>query len=208
MNLYLIKQPNLICYLSLRSLFLWGTGLLIALTGFKLEAQSANPRVEEVEGQVTRFDETTGGFVQVEAGYEITQATFLGAGENSSLIISFPGKVAARLSENSRAIFKPEESRRYEVELEVGTVSVLLDPTRDPKVDPVFAIRTDDGVVEAKGTFYAITLYEGQTYTSVKRGKVYKKEIPPTMNDFAAYTRRPKDEDEDQLAQAETSEEE
>ena len=43
------------------------------------------------------------------------------------------------------------------------------------------------GVVEARGTFYAITEYKGQTYSAVKKGKIYKKESPPTMSDFASY---------------------
>ena len=63
--------------------------------------------------------------------------------------------------------------------------------------------------MEAKGTFYAITLYESHKIHPLSNaGRFIKREIPPTMNDFAAYTRRPKDEDEDQLAQAEPSEEE
>ena len=181
--------------------------LMFSLSPHTAQAQSGNPQVEEVEGQVTRFDEDSGAFVQVEAGFEITQPTFFATAEDADLILSFPGKVAARFSEDTRAIVNPVAGNRYEVELEVGTLSVLLDPTRDPKKDPVFAIRTDDGVVEAKGTFYAITEYQGQTYTSVKRGKVFKRETPPTMDDFAAYARRPKDEDEEKLAQAETSEE-
>tara|TARA_B100000212_G_scaffold325981_1_gene288095 strand:- start:64 stop:696 length:633 start_codon:yes stop_codon:yes gene_type:complete len=208
MNLYLNKLLFLSRLGLAQSGLLLASGILIfSLSPHTAQAQSDNPQVEEVEGQVTRFDEASGAFVQVEVGFEITQPIFFATGEDADLILSFPGKVAARFSEGTRAIVNPVVRNRYEVELEVGTLSVLLDPTRDPKKDPVFAIRTDDGVVEAKGTFYAITEYQGQTYTSVKRGKVFKREAPPSMDDFAAYSRRPKDEEE-QLAQAETSQEE
>jgi len=208
MNLYLNKLLFLTRLGLAQPGFLLASGILIlSLSPLTAQAQSDNPQVEEVEGQVTRFDEASGAFVQVEVGFEITQPTFFATAEDADLILSFPGKVAARFSEDTRAIINPAVGNRYEVELEVGTLSVLLDPARDPKKDPVFAIRTDDGVVEAKGTFYAITEYQGQTYTSVKRGKVFKREIPPTMDDFAAYARRPKDEEE-QFAQAETSQEE
>ena len=47
-------------------------------------------------------------------------------------------------------------------------------------------------MTEATGTFYAVTEYKGQTYTSVKKGEVKKKTTPPAKPDFAAYLKRAK----------------
>ena len=65
----------------------------------------------------------------------------------------------------------------------------MLDPSRNVIGAPIFAIQTTTGLVEARGTFYAIAEYKGQTYTAVKRGSVYKRETPPTMRDFASYVK-------------------
>ena len=70
----------------------------------------------------------------------------------------------------------------------------MLDPSRNIIGAPIFAIQTTTGLVEARGTFYAIAEYKGQTYTAVKRGKVYKRETPPTMSDFASYVKKTKDD--------------
>ena len=105
-------------------------------------------------------------------------------------MVSFPGKIAARMAGNSHAVFAPAQDGRYEVDLRKGTVSALLDPKRDKMNDPAFSIRTLTGVTEATGTFYAVTEYKGQTYSAVKKGKVKKKVIPPPKPNFAAYLKK------------------
>ena len=151
------------------------------------------PRVEEVDGRVSFYDEKSGSFKPARPGFEITQATLFAVGADSELILSFPGQAASRVGENSRVVVAPAREGRYEIELQLGTISALLDPKRNLAGAPVFAVRTMSGVVEARGTFYAITEYKGQTYSAVKKGKIYKKESPPTMSDFASYVKRKKD---------------
>ena len=148
---------------------------------------STFPMVEELAGQVTRFQSETKDFVPVLPGYEIKDSTLFVAGSGSELILSFPGRMAARVSENSRIVIGPEVEGRYELELRNGTVSALLDPERDLSKDPSFAIRTFSGVTEAVGTYYAVTEYNGQSYTKVNKGEVKKKTTPPTEPDFSAY---------------------
>jgi hypothetical protein len=149
--------------------------------------QSTFPVVEELAGQITRFNSDTRSFVLVLPGYEIKERTLFVVGSSCELIVSFPGRIAARISENSRIVVGPEVEGGYEVELRNGTVSALLDPDRDPSRDPRFAIRTLSGVTEAVGTYYAVTEYKGQSYTSVKRGQIKKKTSPPTEPDFSSY---------------------
>jgi hypothetical protein len=150
------------------------------------------PTVSEITGQVNRYDEASGGFVPVQVGEKISDPNLYFTGAESELIVSFPAKIVARFGENTRAVVSPEENGRYEVDLQLGTVSALLDPMRDKDKGPAFAIRGSGGVTEATGTFYAVTEYKGQTYSAVKKGKVKKKTIPPAKPDFAAYLKKAK----------------
>jgi hypothetical protein len=150
------------------------------------------PTVSEITGQVNRYDEASGGFVPVEVGEKISDPTLYFTGAESELIISYPAKIVARFGENTRAVVEPEEDGRYEVDLQLGTVTALLDPKRDKENEPAFAIRGSGGVTEATGTFYAVTEYKGQTYTAVKKGTVKKKTTPPAKPDFSAYLKKAK----------------
>jgi hypothetical protein len=148
------------------------------------------PQVREVNGLVSRFEEQSGSIVPVQVGYRVAKDTLFFTDSDSELIISFPGKIVARLGENTRVVLGPKKNNRYEVELQIGTVSALLDPNRKKMKVPAFAIRTINGVTEATGTFYAVTEYKGQTYTAVKKGKVKKKVVPPPKPNFAAYLKK------------------
>jgi hypothetical protein len=150
------------------------------------------PTVSEITGQVNRYDEASGGIVPVQVGEKISDPTLYFTGAESELIISYPAKIVARFGEDTRAVVAPEEDGRFEVDLQLGTLSALLDPTRDKEKEPAFAIRGSGGVTEATGTFYAVTEYKGQTYTAVKKGEVKKKTIPPAKPDFSAYLKKAK----------------
>ena len=150
------------------------------------------PVVAEIVGQVNRYNEKAGIFEPAQVGEEISQPTLYFTSEGGELIVSYPAKIVARFGENTRAVVAPEESGRYEVDLQLGTVSALLDPKRDKESDPAFAIRGSGGVTEASGTFYAVTEYKGQTYTAVKKGTVKKKTAPPAKPDFSAYLKKAK----------------
>lgn len=150
----------------------------------------AVPTVREVSGGVVRYDEPEGSFVPAEVGYRIIEPTLFLVEKGGELIASFPGKIAARLAENSQAVLAPVQNGRYEVDLRKGTVSALLDPKRYQAKEPAFLIRTLTGVTEATGTFYAVTEYKGQSYSAVKKGKVKKKVVPPPKPDFSAYLKK------------------
>ena len=155
-------------------------------------SQSPYPLVEELAGEVLRYQKDSQSFLPVLPGYGIKEPTLFVVAAESELILSFPGRVAARVAENSRLVVGPAVDGRYEVDLRSGTLSALLDPSRDLSEDPSFAVRTLSGVTEAVGTYYAVTEYKGQSYTSVKKGKVQKKTTPPTKPDFSAYLKKKK----------------
>ena len=108
------------------------------------------------------------------------------------LIVSFKGKTAVGFAENSRAVLGPPMNNQQTIDLRNGTVSAYLDPERDRSKSPRFAIRTRSGLVEATGTFYAVTEYKGQAYTAVKQGTIKKTPSAPTSYDFAAYIKKSK----------------
>ena len=95
-------------------------------------------------------------------GFEITQP-FLHA-EDADLI--FPSPVKMALLWDTRRCHHVETAMRWNWK---WVRFRFTRPDPGSQEDPVFAIRTDDRVVEAKGTFYAITEYQGQTYTCERK---------------------------------------
>lgn len=164
-----------------------GAGLKPYLSRFDGEQ---NPVVEEVRGQVSYYSEEFGTFTPVARGFKVEKPVLMLISADSYAVVSFTGKIAARLGENTRIVVSPMQDGKYEVDLRVGTISALLDPNRDRNRDPAFAVRTHSGVTEATGTFYAVTEYKGQTYSAVKKGRVFKKTVPPTKPDFSAYLKQ------------------
>lgn len=148
--------------------------------------QAFVPRVAEVTGLVSRYDHATRTYLPVAPGYLLTEPTLLVITEDSTLLFSCPGRISGQIFEHSRIVLGPAVNGRYEAELRLGTVTVSLDPDR-PSGKPTFAVRSLNGVVEAKGTLFAVTEYNGQTYTAVKKGEIKKKTIPPGQPDFSAY---------------------
>jgi hypothetical protein len=150
------------------------------------ETNEGGQRVEEVIGQVYFYDEVPGTFSRVKEGMMIEKSTLFSTGQDSEMIFSCVGKIAARVSENAQFVLSPLKKGRYEVELRKGTITASLDPNR-PAGSPLFAVRTFSGITEAKGTLFAVAEYKGQTYTAVKKGEVKKKTNSPTKPDFSAY---------------------
>ena len=150
------------------------------------------PKVSELSGLVSRYDEKSSSFIPVAVGHPIAEPTLLVTSAGAELMISFPTQIVARFGGNTQAVVGPQKDGRIEVDLQIGTLSALLDPGRKKEGAPAFAIRGSGGVTEATGTFYAVTEYKGQTYTSVKKGEVKKQTTPPIKPDFSAYVKRAK----------------
>lgn len=164
------------------------------------------PQVAELSGQVNRYHGKTGAFVPVELTDRFTEPTLVVTSAGSEVFLSFPGKVSARVGENSRVVIGPAVNDLYEVDLRLGTVTARLDPERDRDKEPAFAIRTKDGVTRATGTYFAVTEYKGQSYAAVKKGEVKKKTTPPAQPDFAAYLKKPQPQPQPQPEKTKRSE--
>jgi hypothetical protein len=150
------------------------------------------PRVELAEGMVVRYVPSSNSFLPVNDGEFVKVTTLFVVPSASVLIVSFKGQTAVRFGENSRAVFGPPANNEQVIDLRKGTVSAYLNPERDQSNSPRFGIRTRSGLVEATGTFYAVTEYKGQAYTAVKKGKIKKTPSAPTNSDFAAYIKKSK----------------
>jgi hypothetical protein len=150
------------------------------------------PRVELAEGMVVRYVPSSNSFLPVNDGEFVKVTTLFVVPSASVLIVSFKGQTAVRFGENSRAVFGPPANNEQVIDLRKGTVSAYLNPERDQSNSPRFGIRTRAGLVEATGTFYAVTEYNGQAYTAVKKGKIKKTPSAPTNSDFASYIKKSK----------------
>lgn len=150
------------------------------------------PHIKVSRGMVVRYVPASNAFLPVQEGEVVKVQTLFLVPSSSELVVSFVGKAAVRFSENSRAVLGPPQNNQQVVDLRNGTVSAYLNPERDFKTSPSFAIRTRSGLIEAKGTFYAVTEYKGQAYTSVKKGKITKTPTAPSKPDFSAYIRKSK----------------
>jgi hypothetical protein len=60
--------------------------------------------------------------------------------------------------------------REAHLALTSGVVSALIDPST-PKITD-FQVQTPEGAAAARGTFFAVLVYNGKTYVGVKEGKV------------------------------------
>ena len=169
---------------------------LLFLFPFFLSAEDENaiglkiPKVAEITGLVNRYHQETSTFMPVELAEPFPEPTLIVTGEGSELYLSFPGRISARIGENSRVVLGPAVDGLFEVDLRLGTVTARLDPDRDQEQEPGFAIRTKDGVTRATGTYFAVTEYNGQSYAAVKKGEVKKKTTPPAEPDFSAYLKK------------------
>jgi hypothetical protein len=149
------------------------------------------PRVEISTGMVVRYLPSDNSFIPVNDGETVKTKTLFVIPSGSELVISFVGKSAVRFGENSRVVFGPAEKNKQFIDLRSGTVSAYLNPERDLLSSPQFGIRTRSGTIEATGTFYAVTEYNGQAYTAVKSGTVKKSRKAHLKLDFASYLEKP-----------------
>jgi len=143
--------------------------------------------IGETNGKVTRYDESTDSYLPVSRGFSIGKPTTFLVSKDSTLILSFPGRIAALVSENSRIVIGPPQNGSFELELRNGTISVLMDPGRDLEDAPSFTVRTLSGATRATDTFFAVTQLKGQSYSMAKRGRIIKETALPTKPDFSSY---------------------
>jgi hypothetical protein len=150
--------------------------LLLALPAM---AAPVNATAFSVSGSVEAAAPGTASFHPLQKGDHLAIGSTVRTGDDGvAVLVTTPGSAIQvgndseiRLSEMAFAKAGGNVTQREaHVQLMSGVVSALIDP-HTPKVTD-FQIQTPEGVAAARGTFYAVLVYQGKTYVGVKEGKV------------------------------------
>ena len=160
------------------------TFLLRACAAFLLLALPAaaapvNATVFSVSGTVESAGPGSSSFRPLHKGDHLPIGSTVRTGDNGiAVLVTTPGSAIqvgndseVKLTDLAFARAGGDVTQREaHVQLTSGVVSALIDP-HTPKVTD-FQIQTPEGVAAARGTFYAVLVYQGKTYVGVKEGKV------------------------------------
>jgi len=142
-------------------------------------ADPVNATVFQVAGTAESAAPGSASYSPLTKGEELPVGTTIRTGDDGSAVITTtPGSainVAAnsKLKLNALAFAKSGSDvtqREAHIELSSGVVTALIDPST-PKITD-FRIQTPQGGAAARGTFYAVAVYQGKAYVSVKEGHV------------------------------------
>ena len=158
---------------------------VIALSFLSLGAAQAAPVdavVKSVTGSVEAADAGSTAFHSVAAGDKLSAGTTIKTGAGSeAIIVATPG-AAVRIDENTTVQVQDMQftnaadagdgklRRKATLDLTSGTVSSLIDHSTPDQTD--FVVKTPQGSAAARGTFYGVTVKNGQTFYKVQEGKV------------------------------------
>ena len=142
-------------------------------------ADPVNATVFQVSGLAESASPGSTSFSPLTQGESLPVGTTVRTGDNGSAVITTtPGSAInvgpnAKLKLSALAFAKSGSDvtqRQAHIELTSGVVTALIDPST-PKITD-FSIQTAQGGASARGTFYAVAVYQGKTYVSVKEGHV------------------------------------
>jgi len=155
--------------------------LLLALLLVVVPARAADvsATVFSISGTAQSAAPGTSSFTPLHKGQHLAIGSTVRTGENgTAVLVTTPGSAiqvgndsevkltALAFAKSGGAVTQ----REAHLQLTSGVVSALIDP-HTPKVTD-FQIQTPQGVAAARGTFYAVLVYQGKTYVGVKEGKV------------------------------------
>ncbi|HEV3271080.1 MAG TPA: FecR family protein [Candidatus Methylacidiphilales bacterium] len=153
--------------------------LVLGLGAGGLRADPVKAVVESVHGTVEFAPPGSSSFAPLEQGKELAVGSTIRTGDDgSAVILTTPGSAIklgsdSNLRLNALAFAKSGSTvtqREAHLQLTSGVVSALIDPST-PKITD-FQVQTPEGSAAARGTFYAVMVYQGKTYVSVKHGRV------------------------------------
>ena len=111
--------------------------------------------VEEITGEVTRYDDLSDTFIPVTDGYKIEKSVLLVVSVGSSMIVSFPGRISS-LFPKTQGLCRlgPPQNGNHDAYLRNGTISVLMDPVHDSELQLFSLAHTLNGSVQATNPFF------------------------------------------------------
>lgn len=144
-----------------------------------LHAEKQNATVKIVEGWAEFALPGSQEFQPLTPSTILPHGSTVKTSEGASVIVRVVPGAAMNIAENTTVVLDGMEfakegeevkTRKARIKLSAGTVSALLDH-RNPKATD-FRIETPQGSAAARGTFYGVSVTDGQTFVSVKEGKV------------------------------------
>lgn len=151
----------------------------VLLSAVTLQAATVNAQVFSVSGTVEFAGPGSSSYAPLKKGQILDIGSTVRTGDDGvAVLVTTPGS-AVQLGNNSilkinKLAFAKSGSdvtqRTAVLQLTSGVVSALIDPST-PKITD-FQVQTPEGAAAARGTFYAVLVYEGKTYVGVKEGKV------------------------------------
>jgi hypothetical protein len=163
---------------SLRPVLLLSAAVLFPLARHAAAAE-IHATVFSVAGTVEGSPPGSSSFNPLHKGDHLAIGSTVRTGDDGvAVLVTTPGS-AVQVGNDSEVKLSELEfnrsggavsQREAHLQLTSGVVSALIDP-RTPKITD-FEIQTPQGVAAARGTFYAVLVYEGKTYVGVKEGKV------------------------------------
>jgi len=152
---------------------------LVLLSAVTLQAAQVSAKVFSVSGTAEFAGPGSSSYAPLQKGQLLPVGSTVRTGDDGvAVLVTTPGS-AVQVGNGS--ILKINElafaqtggavtQRTAVLQLNTGVVSALIDP-RTPKVTD-FKIQTPQGAAAARGTFYAVLVYQGKTYVGVKEGHV------------------------------------
>jgi hypothetical protein len=173
------KRPNWTSIKLVRINKALGTIAFVLLSVITLKAAVVNATVYSVSGSSEFAAPGSSSYSSLKKGQVLEVGTTVRTGDDGIVVlVTTPGS-AVQVGNNS--ILKINElafnksgsdvtQREAHLQLTSGVVSALIDPST-PKITD-FKVQTPEGAAAARGTFFAVLVYNGKTYVGVKEGKV------------------------------------
>ena len=158
------------------------TVLLLPLALASLVLSAAAAPVDSVVKSVTGDVQAAppgGSFSSISAGQKLKAGTTIKTGAGGQAVVCVTPGAATRIDENTTVTLDDMEfsknagditRRKATLDLKSGTVSSLIDHSTPDVTD--FTVQTPQGAAAARGTFYAVTVKDGNTFYKVQEGKV------------------------------------
>jgi len=152
---------------------------LLLASSINLRAANIDARVYSVTGTVEFAGPGSSSYAPLHKGQVLAIGSTVRTGDNGvAVLVTTPGSAIqvgndSIIKINQLAFAKSGgdvTQRTAVLQLTSGVVSALIDPST-PKITD-FQVQTPEGAAAARGTFYAVLVYNGKTYVGVKEGKV------------------------------------
>ena len=153
--------------------------LLALASALTASAATINATVFSVSGDAEFAAPGSNHFAPMTKGQTLPVGTTVRTGDNGvAVLVTTPGSAiqvgnSSVIRLNALAFARAGSTitqRQAVVQLTTGVLSALIDPSTPNITD--FRIQTPQGAAAARGTFYAVLVYNGKTYVGVKEGKV------------------------------------